>query len=512
MQKELVRGALLPLSLVGLFLLAVEGVEAESPVALTILHTNDTHAHLFPFRLPSSATPGSALADVGGRGALGGSARRATLIQRIRAEQAARGVPVWLVDAGDFTDGSAFSVEYHGRAELDAMAAAGYTFGTLGNHELNYTPASLQDLIANPPFPILCANAFDLATGQPLTTPWIVREVGPLRIGLFGLLTHVAADYPAARDRVRIEDEVVTARSMAALLRAQADLVVAISHAGQLVDEKIAAEVPDVDVIVGGHSHSRLPSGELIWHSQSLEADDVGGTVIVQAHQWGGELGRLDLLFGRDHAGRWRVQRYRASLVPVSADLPDDPQVAAVVERYWRPIASRYEEVLGQAAADFTARGDDLAEYNFVADAVRAVTGTEVGLENTGGVRAPLVKGPITPADIAMLDPFDNSVVTFRMAGRELKALLRQLAPVPSGLRYRLSGGELVEVSVGGRPLDDGRVYSVCTNSYVARKSLAGRDVKDTGLKRRDALIAYVRKQGLVRPAYDGRRVVSAGR
>ena len=77
-----------------------------------------------------------------------------------------------------------------------------------------------------------------------------------------------------------------------------------LSHAGEDVDERLAAEVPDIDVIVGGHSHSRLPSGNFVWRSEDLPCADANGTVIVQAHQWGGELGRLDLLFEQDAEGR----------------------------------------------------------------------------------------------------------------------------------------------------------------------------------------------------------------
>src|SRR5512138_221094 len=95
---------------------ATEAATAE----LTILHTNDTHGHLLPFRHPATARTGPGLETLPTGVELGGIARRATLVKRIRAEVEGRGVSVWLVDVGDFTDGTVFSTEYHGFADLEA--------------------------------------------------------------------------------------------------------------------------------------------------------------------------------------------------------------------------------------------------------------------------------------------------------------------------------------------------------------------------------------------------------
>ncbi len=501
-----------PALVLAVCLAATTAIAAEQPVALTILHTNDTHGHLLPFRYPASASAAPGFETLMTGVELGGIARRATLVRRVREEQAARGIPVLLVDAGDFTAGTVFSLEYGGRADLDAMGALDYTLGILGNHELDQPRSGLERLIAAAPFPLLSTNLVDRSTGKPLATPWIIREVGGLRVAVFGLLTRDAADYAAARDGLLVEDEIATALATAAQLRKQADVVIAVSHCGQRLDEKIAAAVPDIDVIVGGHSHSRLPSGDLVWRSQTLSVDDVGGAVVVQAHQWGGELGRLDLLLARDRQGRWRVVRYQARLIPISADVPEDPATAAIVERYWRPIAARYGEVLGQAAGDFASQGNDQAEYNLMADAMRTSLRTDVHLENLGGVRAPLVKGPITMADLVAMDPFDDNLVTCRLRGRELARLLAEQVPAVSGVRYRVEGRRLTEANVGGRALAPDRIYAVSTNSYFARRALAGIAgirLEDTGRGRRETLRAYIRARGTVHPSHDGRRVVA---
>jgi len=479
--------------------------------SLTILHTNDTHGHLMPFSYPTMSSPGSAIEDLEQKTDIGGIARRATLAAQIRAELAKSGTPVWLIDAGDFCDGTPFSTEYKGEADMEAMNAAGYDFGTIGNHEFNNSLEQVKKLLALSKHPILCANATETATGKLLTTPYVVKKIGDVRVGVFGLLTRDAATYPAAKDGASVAGEVETASKIVPEIRKEADIVVLISHCGQEVDEKLAREVPGIDVIVGGHSHSRLPSGELVWRSEDLKSDDVNGTVIVQAHQWGGELGRLDVLFEKGKDGAWKVDRYRARLIPVTAQDAPDPAVAAVVDRYWQPIAARYGEVVGQAAADFAGRGDDRAEYNLMADAVRETFGTEIEMENQGGVRSPLVKGPITRGSLVDMDPFNNTVVTFQITGRDLKQILKRYTPAVSGIRYRIEDRELVDATVGGAPIVDDRVYTGASNSYFAGFALKGFQVQDTGKPRLDVLIDYVRAKGTVRPSYDGRRAVIGG-
>ena len=479
--------------------------------SLTILHTNDTHSHLLPFSYPSIVDPCSPFADLRERNDIGGIARRATLVKQIRAELKQKGIKVWLVDAGDFSDGTPFSTEYHGEADVAAMNAVGYEFGTLGNHEFYYTLARTRKLITLARYPIFCANATVTATGEPLTKAYKVQMVGPVRVGIFGLVTRKAASDPPDPEGVKVADEVVTAQKIISELRSKADIIVLISHCGEDVDKRLASAVPDIDVIVGGHTHSRLPSGEFIWRSEDLMVDSVNGTIIVQAHQWGGELGRCDLLFEKDPVGRWHVNRYRARLLPVTTAIQPDAEVAAVVNKYWNPIAPRYAEVIGQALGDFSSRGDDLTEYNLMDDAIRETFGTEVVVENLGGVRSHLVKGKITRGDLATLDPFDNTIVTFKITGLQLREILKTYTPAVSGVRYRMENGELAEVTVNGQPVKDNQTYTGATNSYFAGKALKDLEVHDTKKPRLDVLIDYIRQKGTIRPAYDGRRVVIGG-
>jgi 5'-nucleotidase len=490
---------------------------------LTILHSNDVHGHLRPCSYPAisvlgsgsliagSMQSGSLFADLPARRDVGGIARRATLAGRIRAELARRGTPVWLVDAGDIFHYSAFSNEYHGEADMIAMSRAGYDFATFGNHEFAVTAAQLRTLIADARFEFLSANVTDSTTHRPLVKRYEVRKVGAVRVGIFGLTTSGAARAAAARG-LAVEDVFQAAPAVVAQLRGRekADIVVLISHCGEDVDQQLARRVPGIDVIVGGHSHTRLPQGEMVWWSDDLKPDEVNGTVIVQAGEWGVELGRLDLLLEENAAGKWRVGRYQEHLIPVTGETPDDPAVAAVLDSLWAPYAAKYDEVLATATADFAVRGDDSPQSNLYVDAVRAASGVELGFGRGGGVHWPIVAGPVRRAMLVDLDQDQSTVLTFRMKGSEIRRFVQQARPVASGLRYRMPFGTLEAVTVGDAPLDDARTYSCAASSSLGRwlESLELLDRQDTNRLWSDVVMEAMREARTITPVYDGRRIV----
>jgi 5'-nucleotidase/UDP-sugar diphosphatase len=107
-----------------------------------------------------------------------------------------------------------------------------------------------------------------------------------------------------------------------------------------------------------------------------------------------------------------------------------------------------------------------------------------------------------------MLDPFDNTIVTYRLTGRDLKRILVEHGPAVSGLTYRIEGGKLLEVEVGGKPVRDDAVYTGASNSYFAPWALKGIEYTDTGRPRLEVLREYVRSKKVISPKYDGRRRV----
>jgi 2',3'-cyclic-nucleotide 2'-phosphodiesterase (5'-nucleotidase family) len=114
----------------------------------------------------------------------------------------------------------------------------------------------------------------------------------------------------------------------------------------------------------------------------------------------------------------------------------------------------------------------------------------------------------VTRGDLITMDPFDNTIVLFKASGRQIRDILARHAPHVSGLRYRLSNGVLSDVTINGQPLDDERIYEGAANSYFAGFALRDLAKEDSGKKRLDVVIDYVRKKVTITPVYDGRRAV----
>lgn len=478
-----------------------------STTLITLLHTNDTHGHLLPFSYPETFDPDSVLSLLPARRNIGGIARRATIAASVRHEP---GRHTLLVDAGDFCDGTPFSTEYKGEADVAAMNTAGYDMACPGNHEFNNTLAQVRKLISMAKFPMLCANVRETGTGTYPFRPYVVRKLGDVRVAFFGLLTTDTAKYPAAREGLEVLPPVEVAGRLVPMLRKEADLVVALSHLGIHADRRLATQVDGIDIIIGGHSHTWLHSPLFVGRPPGPERSSVNGTVIAHAFEWGAVLGRLDLRLVSTQPGRWQLARYWGRPIPVGPNVHNDQTVLRQVEQYWQPIRSKYARRIGEAASDFAQKGPDRAEYNLVADAVREITGQEIALENMGGVRAPLVRGVITYGDLVTLDPFGNTVVTMRLTGRQLKEILVMRRPAVSGLRYVVEPGRLIEATVESKPVEDDASYRVATNSYFARDELfaAATERQDLPMTRLEAIIRYIEKRGTVRPSYDGRRIL----
>ena len=252
---------------------------------ITILHTNDTHSHIDPLPMNDSEHPG-----------MGGIARRATLVKRVRRENP----NTLLVDAGDVFQGTPYFNLFRGEVEYKAMSAMGYDAGTLGNHEFDNGVRSLASALKHASFPIVNAN-YDLR-GTPLESlvkPYIVREVGGVRVGLFGMGIRLEGFYPADRyTGVKFLDHVTAARRAVDALRTKerCAMVVCLSHMGyyeppkgkEFGDSQLVAQVDGIDFIASGHSH--------IFMTEPAFARQPSGarTMIFQMGKAGLYVGRVD--------------------------------------------------------------------------------------------------------------------------------------------------------------------------------------------------------------------------
>src|SRR6185436_867731 len=293
-----------------------------------------------------------------------------------------------------------------------------------------------------------------------------------LRVALFGLVTGDVTTIVAVKPNagVAVGDPIAVARRLVPVLRSQAVVVIAVTHLGVDVDRKLAERVPGIDLIVGGHSHTPLQKPILI-HNATPNGYD--GTVIVQAGSRGVYLGRIALyLKGRT------PMRYAGALLPVR---PIDGEDASVLS-YLKPLADSMSVLVDRAVFETTdaipsrgLRDGETPLGNFVADVARDVGHAEVGIVNSGGIRAPIPRGRVTAGDIYSVVPFDNEVAVVMMPGWQLRQLLdfgaRRLGkggfPQVSGVSFTIRGDRATDVKVNGRVLESDRVYRVATIDFL---------------------------------------------
>jgi len=497
---------------------AVEGpapVPGSGPWNLTIFHTNDTHAGMF-------ARPADWRDD--GR-PVGGIVALAHHL----AEQRRTAPASLLVDAGDFMTGNPVcnlrEDGVPGAAIARLFNAMDYDAGLVGNHEFDIGLDDLRRLLPRFEHPVLGADIVD-GQGRPaFRAEPVVLERGGVRVGILGVSCAEMAEVvaPGRLAGLRMAPQAPLLREQAAALDPVTDLLVVLTHNGVDGDRELAAALAGagIDVIVGGHSHTRLRQPEL-----------VAGILIVQAGSALTNLGRLDLRVEDD-----RVAGYDGRLVSLWADSLDTSGeldgIAALAQGYEDRVRGEYGRVLGTLAADLRRGRGESALGDWLADVLREAADADVGLINSGGIRRDLVAGPVTALHIHEVLPFANSLVTVRLSGAELAAVADWNAAAQvsgdhgilqiSGLAYAIAPGaegapaHAVEVTVGGRPLDPAASYLVAMPDFVAMMApvYLGRPnppFTDTGRELSQVAAAAVERAGTVVAPVGGRIRGAPGR
>lgn len=248
---------------------------------LVILHTNDTHSHIDPVK-------------AGPEAGLGGVVERAAYIDSVRTAVGKRNL--LLLDAGDFSQGTSYFTIHKGDLEVELLNEMGYEVTALGNHEFDNGPEDLARRLKKARFKVVCANydfsGTDLAK---YVRPYVIVRKAGLKIGIIGLLVDVTkvVDKSVA-GRLRYLDPVEVTDRYAELLKEKGcDLVIVLSHLGieksDFTDIHLAEATHDVDMIIGGHSHTFL---EEPVHVRNTDGDDV---MIVTDGCWGLYVGKLEV-------------------------------------------------------------------------------------------------------------------------------------------------------------------------------------------------------------------------
>ncbi len=459
-----------------LVLLFRPALAAEDRLTLTILHTNDLHGHILPFAYVETGKSGDEKPSVGG------AARRATLIRRLRQSIAN---PTILVDAGDTFTRGPLTNAYEGIADVEAMNAIGYELAAVGNNEFKAkdgadvndaagAQAALLQVVKRARFPWLCANARDekgaLLEG---VLPYVVRTFGGVRVGFLGLTAPRSATYPQTQGW-RITDPIEAAKAVIPEARKHCDVLIAITHIGVDLDRELAAKTSGIDAIVGGDSHTFL--------YQAVEVKNTNGTLvpIVQDGEFGVNLGRFDLRFVKSEAGVWHLAGYRYGLLPVGPDLAEAADVKTVVAAYVRP----FEPVAGtlkNETVGATPKERERLTTQVVVNALRQQTNADLALNpNMAGFFDVFRRPAVTRYDVYAVLPFKNRAVIAALTGAEIQALVKAQPET-------IASGSLTD-------LDPTRTYKVALVDFIARSAYKMPDEKftETGRDIREVVIAYL--------------------
>jgi 5'-nucleotidase len=477
---------------------------------LTILHTSEHHGTLQPI-------------ENGPFQGFGGVARRAALVEKIRKEAK----NVLLVDSGDLVVGTAMSSVFRGKPDIAAMNLMRYDALALGNHDFDFGIEHLRDLKKQARFPFLCTNVRPKKSG--VCQPFAIKTIGRLRVGLLGLVgrkSYPDLFAPGAVRATEFQEPIAAAKAAAQQLRGRVDLVVAVTHEETDEDLALARGVPEIDVIVGGHTpgFDGMIAGGGAEPVQGRVAPLPRGAIFVKTHRQGQTLGRLDLAYEKG------LNAAESQNVPVAPALAENPKVAALVKDYAQRLDAAANHVLGQALVELTGESPIVRtrETNFgnlLADLVRARAGTDVALLNSGLIRGTIPAGPVRLKQIMQALPFEDPLNSFTLTGAQLReALENSVSQFPgpagrflqvSGLSYRFdadtgAGARVKEVRVQGAPLAPERDYTVAVNRFLAEGGdgyavfLKARNKIEYQAPLRDLLSAAL-KAGPVNPKEEGR-------
>ena len=466
-------------------LLFAAGLALGQETAITILHVNDTHAHLDGFGPKNHHLEGE----------LGGIARAATVIgtERATAEN------VVLLHAGDVFTGDLFFNKYLAVPEWQIMTALGFDAEAVGNHEFDLGPDPLAYALSlglpNVEFPLLSAN-LDMSAAPSLTNwirPSIVKTFGSVKVGIFGMT--VFDDPTNMPSPVVIEPDIVGAATKAvADLKAQnVQVVVCLSHLGVAYDRQIAAAVSGIDFIVGGHNHYLLSAPEEVTNPDGKK------TFIVQAGEFYEQIGKLRISVNA--SGEVALKDW--STIPVNKHVPADPTIQGIVDGLKKGIVEQYGRVYDKIDAithcdlDKVYRADsplrDTPLGNLVTDAFRKTTHTQIALTVAGMISEKIYAGPIVGADVFRsmsygYDPngsgYGYNLMTMKIQGTELlKGLETTLAmigvnedffPAVSGMTFKYDVTKdpgsrilLASIRIGNRHFDPSAFYSLTTNIAI---------------------------------------------
>jgi 5'-nucleotidase/UDP-sugar diphosphatase len=472
-------------------LIALSSGSALADYELNILHINDLHSRIEAINKFDSTCS----AEEEGKGeCFGGVARLKAAIDAER--QKLSGKNVLLLNAGDNFQGSLFYTTYKGAAEAEFLNLMKFDAMTVGNHEFDDSEDGLATFLDKVQFPVVTANVAASASSKlgDRIKPFIVIEQGGQKIGIVGAVANDTAELSSPGPNVLIGNDVadITA-AIGELKKEGVNKIVALTHVGYPRDLAAIAKIPDVDVVVGGHTNTFLSNtSDKAEGPYPTLVDNPGGykVPVVQAGAYTKYLGNLKVVF--DDAGV--VKESSGEPILIDASIKPDEAVLARIKDLAGPIEELKNKIVAETAEPIdgsreTCRAAECAMGNLVTDAILDRTkdqGMTIAITNGGGLRSSIDGGPVSMGEVLSVLPFQNTVATFQLKGSDLVAALENglsqieegagRFPQVSGMKYSFdrskpAGSRVfsVEVKEGDAfvPLDPAKTYGVVSNNYM---------------------------------------------
>ena len=431
------------------------GQQNNSLVRVTFLHVNDVYQFM----------------PVDG-GTRGGLARLLTLKKEALKEN-----PHTLFTlGGDTISPSVETRTYKGAQMIDAWNAVGIDYAVLGNHEFDLKSDVLLERIKESKFVWLGANVFDTRNNKIFadTPPFVIREFDGVKIGIIGFLLPETKQTSSMEAFLEVQNFCDVAKKLVPQMRKEgAHAVIGLTHLFMTQDKELA-KCADFDLILGGHEHTLLQSSS-------------NGTPIFKMTADARELGKFNLNFNRQTK---KLESLDWEIIPVTDKIADAPEFAVVFNKY-KDLLQKLEEPVGMTAVLLDARSAENRTQetnvgNFVADAFRQATNSDIALVNGGSIRADLTYNPgvLTKRAVLSILPFNNPVVKIEISGKTLRQAVEHGVarsaednepgrfPQVSGMSFKFdttlpAGSRLTEIKVGGKPLDVNKTYTLTTTSFL---------------------------------------------
>ncbi|MDY4757505.1 MAG: bifunctional UDP-sugar hydrolase/5'-nucleotidase [Parabacteroides sp.] len=407
-----------------------------------------------------------------------------------------------ILSAGDNCTGNPYSDRYKEPSYpmTALMNAVGFHASAMGNHEFDLKPEGFRRQASRSTFRYLCANLIAPDSLPMPVLPYQIFDCEGVRVGVLGVVQRGAQGTPDTHpDNVRglrFLPEEETIRRYAGL-RDSCEVAILLSHCGYEADQQWAEKFPFWDVIIGGHTHTKVAGNTF-----------QGNVLITQAEN---KLRYATLTHLKLSDGK--VVSKTSELIDVRAASHEQELATAMVDYFSHNEA--LAQVLTQVEADLTTY-EELG--TLMVDAYRAESGAEIALLNAGGVRYDnQPKGPMTVGDVLRLDPFGNESLLYQLTGKEVEQLVIECraadgcgAPYVSGISYRLVADKTDPAQVkqlqiydeAGRKLNRKKSYTVMVSSYVAAicPLLSDKPKQRLYTQTADLIIRFLSKQPTIHP------------